>query len=266
MDGVVQLGPLALATDRLLAVALILVFVTAMDRIALRAGAHSTRATGFALFGGAVAARLGYIVTHWDAYAQDWGSAFAFWQGGFSVWAGVLVAGAIIAWRMKPRPAMLKGLVLLAALTAAWFAGWALLKPEPRPLPPLPALETVDGAAIAPQDLSGKPLVINLWATWCPPCRRELPMLAQVADQAGIPVLLVNQGEDAATVSTYLQQQGIPARHIVLDRSGALSRSLDSQVLPTTLFVDRAGNITELHIGEISRAALLSRIGQLEGE
>src|SRR3546814_5285958 len=84
MNGVVNLGPLALATDRLLAVALLIGFLFAMDRILAREGKNAVPATGLAIVGGLIAARIAYIFQHRDAFAYDWWSAFAVWQGGFS--------------------------------------------------------------------------------------------------------------------------------------------------------------------------------------
>lgn len=266
MNGFVQIGPLALATDRLLAVVLILVFVTVMDRIAARAGADATRASGLALVAGVIVARLAYVQENFSAYAQDWWSALAFWQGGFNAAAGLLAAAAVIAWRMRPRAAMLQGLLLLGLVGAAWYGTSALIRPAPQPMPALPALERLDGGEVLPGSLNGKPYVINLWATWCPPCRRELPMLAEVAATSDVPILLVNQGEDADTVLRYLAIKKVSPANIVLDRKSGLSAMLESQALPATLFVDREGRIVEFHIGELSRAALLTGIEDLQRE
>src|SRR3546814_17973050 len=82
---------------------------------------------------------------------------------------------------MRPLPAMAKGLATVVVFGAVWFATSALLRPDPRPLPDLPQLARLNGAPLTPENLAGRPFVVNLWATWCPPCRRELPMLADVA-------------------------------------------------------------------------------------
>src|SRR3546814_20978773 len=104
MNGVVNLGPLALATDRLLAVALLIGFLFAMDRILAREGKNAVPATGLAIVGGLIAARIAYIFQHRDAFAYDWWSAFAVGQGGFSAWAGRAVAAGIPALSRGPRP------------------------------------------------------------------------------------------------------------------------------------------------------------------
>ncbi|WP_336979552.1 TlpA disulfide reductase family protein [Altererythrobacter fulvus] len=262
MPGIVQLGPLVMASDRLLALALIMAFLFGFDRIAARHGLP-TRTGGLALAVGIVAARLAYVLTHTDAFARDWASAFALWQGGFTGWAGFLGAGAVIAWRVKPRPALLGSLAMLAAIAALWFAGSALLRPAPRPMPELPQLADLQGRVFLPKQLEGRPYVVNLWATWCPPCRRELPMLADEAGRAQVPILLVSQGEDSRIVNAYLARQGIESDAVLLDHASGLSRALDSTALPTTFFVDGQGRIVESHVGELSRAALADGIARI---
>lgn len=263
MPGIVQIGPLVMASDRLLALALIMAFLFGLERIALRHGLPA-KTGGIALAVGIVTARLAYVLAHYDAFAQDWASAFAIWQGGFTAWAGFLGAAAVVAWRVKPRPALLRSLGMLAATAGLWFAGSALLRPPPRPMPELPELVDLQGQAFASAWLEGRPHVVNLWATWCPPCRRELPMLAEEAGRAGVPVLLVSQGEASGTVAAYLRREGIADEAVLLDGGSALSRALGSTALPTTLFVDAEGRIVETHVGELSRAALADGIARIQ--
>lgn len=266
MDNIITLGPVVFAADRLLAVVLIAGFVFAMDWMATRSETSLTRVTGLVLVAGIIAARLAYVIVHRDAFAKDWWSVFAFWQGGFVAWAGFLAAAAVIGWRMRPRAAAMRALTLLALSGTAWFAGTAIIAPEARPLPDMPPLVRLDGSTIAPEALAGRPVVINLWATWCPPCRRELPMLAEEAEATDVPVLLVNQGESPDIVRDYLAANNIETGAIALDRQSALSARLDSAALPMTLFVNASGDVVETHVGEISRAALAARITEFEGE
>lgn len=266
MDGVINLGPLALATDRLLAIALLIGFMFAMDRILAREGETVVPTTGLAIVGGLIAARIAYVIQHREAFAHDWWSAFAFWQGGFSALAGLVVAAAILAWRMRPVAAMGKGLATVAVFGAVWFAASALLHPDPRPLPDLPQLERLSGTPVTPEDLAGQPFVVNLWATWCPPCRRELPMLADMAASSDIPILLVNQGEEPRAIQDYLLANGVSPAAVVLDRPSAMMRATENTALPTTLFVDASGQVVATHVGEISRAAMTAQMDKLRGE
>lgn len=266
MDGVVNLGPLALATDRLLAVMLLIGFLVVMDRILAREGEKAVPVTGLALVGGLIAARIVYVIQYRSAFAHDWWSAFAVWQGGFSTWAGLIVAAGILAWRMRPVAAMSKGVATVAVFGAAWFAVSALLRPDPRPLPDLPQLTRLGGTPLTQVDLAGQPFVVNLWATWCPPCRRELPMLADMAATSDIPVLLVNQGEEPRAIQDYLLANRVSPAAVVLDQPSAMMRALENTALPTTLFIDASGQVVATHVGEISRAAMTAQMNRLEGE
>ena len=115
-------------------------------------------------------------------------------------------------------------------------------------------------------ELRGKIVFLNLWATWCPPCRRELPMLAEEAANSDIPILLANQGEDRQAVADYLLASGISPRSVVLDKQMGLMDVAGNGVLPTTIFVDAEGEIVATHVGEISRAALSDKLQQLQGD
>lgn len=263
MDGIVQIGPLVMATDRLLSVGLMLAFILALDRIALRSNASSLKVGTVALIAGIAAARLAFVAKHLDAFSRDWWSALAIWQGGFVAWAGILAAALAVTWMLRPVRAMVKAQAALLMLAAVWFAGSALLRPDPVPLPQLPALVHLDGRPAMAQGLAGKSHVINLWATWCPPCRRELPMLAEVAEKSSLPILLVNQGEAASIVAAYLTAQGVPGDAVLLDGGSRLSGLVGSTALPTTLFVNAEGLVVSTHVGEISRAALLEQIGEI---
>lgn len=253
-----------MAADRLLAVGLMLAFVFVLDRIALRASASSLKVGTAALLAGVVVARLAFVVKHHEAFSRDWWSALAIWQGGFVAWAGMVAAALAIAWMLRPVRAMVKAQAALLLLAAVWFAGSALLRPDPVPLPELPPLAHLDGSQASTQGLAGKPHVINLWATWCPPCRRELPMLAEAAGESSVPILLVNQGEAANVVAAYLETQGVPDDAVLLDDGSRLSGLIGSTALPTTLFVNAQGQIVSAHVGELSRASLLEQIGEID--
>lgn len=266
MTDIVQLGPLMFAADRLLAVALLVAFTLAVGKIGERTGRDTTKASVRALVAGIVAARLAYVAAHLEAFSQDWWSAFALWQGGFSAWAGIAAAALVLAATLGFNRTSGFSVAAVAALALAWAGGSALLEAPPRALPAMPVLAKLDGGRIEPASLAGRPYVINLWATWCPPCRRELPMLADVAAGSDVPILLVNQAEPAGKVERYLAEAGVPADAVALDRDGTLMRIVEGGALPTTLFIDARGRIVGTHLGEIPRAALLDRIAQLEKE
>jgi thiol-disulfide isomerase/thioredoxin len=93
----------------------------------------------------------------------------------------------------------------LAVAGGLWFSLQALIPPVTYgPFPYHLNLTTPSGAPLPLDRFRGRPFVVNLWATWCGPCRRELPMLDAVASRPGeVPILLADQGEAQAIVSGF---------------------------------------------------------------
>ena len=122
---------------------------------------------------------------------------------------------------------------------------------------PSMTLPTLDGGEVDVAEYRGTPTVINFWATWCPPCRREMPMMAEVARSAeGVRFLFVNQGENAGAVESYLTAANFQIPNLLLDQRQRLGAFFGIRGLPTTLFFDASGELTEFHFGELSEAAL----------
>ena len=107
--------------------------------------------------------------------------------------------------------------------------------------------------------------VVNLWATWCPPCRREMPLPQQA--QAAHPALnfvFVNQGEARDVILRYLQGQGIVLRNVLIDLRRATGVAFNERALPTTLFFDARGRLLSTRVGGLSEATLAERLGAIQ--
>lgn len=115
------------------------------------------------------------------------------------------------------------------------------------------------------QQFKGQPTVVNLWASWCPPCHREMPVLQQAQQQhPNIHFVMLNQGEDIDTVRTYLSKNQFNFQHVLLDSRGEMPQAINSFGLPTTLFFNAQGQLVERHQGELSQAMLQQYLKKIE--
>jgi len=126
-------------------------------------------------------------------------------------------------------------------------------------------LDTNDGKTITLSELRGKVVLINLWASWCPPCRAEMPALDRVYRkyrEAGFVVLAVNTTyqDSEADARAFAQNLGLTFP-ILFDRDGATSRRYRLQALPTSFFVGRDGMIRDVVLGgPMNEALIASRV------
>lgn len=257
-----SVGPFSV---HVIVVALAALIAWLVARSMQRAESDATRKTAAnllldALFVGLIAARIGYVVRWWPEYVAAPRSIIAIGDGGFDWWIGLPAAVAFVLWKSRRMRALRRpALMGIAAGMLAWAAAQGTLATLQRTTPSLSALqlEGMDGAAVSFDKPIGKPVVLNLWATWCPPCRREMPILAQAqANYPGVVFLMVNQGEQAATVRQFLSQQGLTFNHMLLDPLSEAMQTFGSRGLPTTLFFDAQGKLVDSHMGEITAARL----------
>ena len=126
------------------------------------------------------------------------------------------------------------------------------------------SLNTVDGKVVKLSDLRGKVVLLNFWATWCPPCKAELPDLDALYREYGpeydFVVVGVDVEEDQATVRDFVQQNRL-SYPLLLDGDGQVSNDTYSiRSLPTSMLIDRQGIIRDQWIGQIPKASMLSRL------
>jgi len=138
-------------------------------------------------------------------------------------------------------------------------------------LPPKPAaalaLPTLDGGTTDLKQLQGKVVLVNYWATWCPPCRKELPSMNRLADRlAGKPfvILGVNAGDSAEDIRAFLQK--VPLNFpVVLDQDGTSLKPWQVFAFPTSYVIDKQGRMRMGLFGSIEWDApeVMARIESL---
>jgi peroxiredoxin len=126
------------------------------------------------------------------------------------------------------------------------------------------SLQTPDGETVTLAALRGKVVLLNFWATWCPPCKAEMPDLNNLhrkyAAEHDFVVLGVDFEEDAETVQPFLQQYRL-IFPVVLDRDGRVTTKLFGvRPLPTTFIIDREGFVRDAWNGQIASEAMLARL------
>ncbi len=159
------------------------------------------------------------------------------------------VKGGTLAWAQEGYP------LSTAEEDPAKVLGKAPAHPK-LTLPDL-TLKRLGGGEVNLQQFKGRPVVINLWATWCPPCRAEMPLLAEAQSRySGVTFVFVNQGEDEATIRKFLDEKGLVLEWVLLDPESKLSHLLRANGLPTTYFFDAEGNLVALHPGQLIEGLL----------
>jgi cytochrome c biogenesis protein CcmG, thiol:disulfide interchange protein DsbE len=178
--------------------------------------------------------------------------------------AAILVVGAglIIAGRVPDGPP--------AQGAAAPISAASESDPAPAVGHPAPefTLVDLDGRMVALRELRGKVVLVNVWATWCPPCRAEMPAMQAALDrygEQGLVVLAVNQREDREAVAAFMRERQL-AFPALLDSDGAVGAAYQASALPSSFFIGRDGMVRAVYRGPLSRSVLESTIAGLVAE
>jgi thiol-disulfide isomerase/thioredoxin len=161
---------------------------------------------------------------------------------------------------------ILAGVTIVAVLAVAFYLGGGPRRPDvavgPSSLAGAPAasfqIVRPDGKADSLAQYRGNVVLVNLWATWCPPCREEMPALERlyrVHAAQGFIVLGIDQGESANVAAAYAHGRGVTFP-ILIDDQQQYGRAYAAQGLPTSVLVDRTGHIVKGVDGEMSFAEM----------
>ncbi len=114
--------------------------------------------------------------------------------------------------------------------------------------------QQTDGSTTRLSDLRGQRVIVNVWATWCEPCRSEMPDLNAV-DGNDVRVIGINKGQQVDVIPAFAQELGVDFQ-LVSDPDGDVSLAYGARNLPTTIFVGRDGTVAAIHYGILTREAL----------
>jgi cytochrome c biogenesis protein CcmG/thiol:disulfide interchange protein DsbE len=167
---------------------------------------------------------------------------------------------------------IIAGLICIALV---WLLGWSLMNKEPitglsgitmvnRPAPNF-TLTTFEGNKISLEDLRGKPAVINFWASWCPPCRVEAPLLERTwrsYKDRGVVFIGVDIQDKLEDALAYIREFDVTYPNGP-DPTGEITIDYGVSGLPVTFFVSRKGEILRRWVGAVERSVLISAIEEI---
>jgi cytochrome c biogenesis protein CcmG, thiol:disulfide interchange protein DsbE len=153
-------------------------------------------------------------------------------------------------------------LTAFVVIVALLYAGFSLNDPhqlpsaligKPFPEFDLPALDAQDGTErLTKADVRG-PVLVNVWATWCPTCRAEHAELLRIHEESGLRIIGVNYKDNPVQARLWLSQLGNPYEFNIVDAQGTLGVDLGVYGAPESFLIDEAGTIVYKRVGDVNR-------------
>jgi thiol-disulfide isomerase/thioredoxin len=254
----VAFGPFAFDAERLASIVGIFVFASVGSILAHRWSPRLGGWTTATILTGIITARAWHVGDHMVSFAEEPWRILAVWQGGFSTTGALVGIALCLVWVcVRNRPALPWAILTIATGLLAWLAVMQLTSQGADTPAPTGLYQTFDDRAqVVISERANRPLVLNLWATWCPPCRRELPMMAQMVHaHPDVDFIFANQGERREAIELYLKRSGLDLGTVLLDPAMALSKHYDAVGLPATLLIRADGALDDAHLGDLQGIA-----------
>lgn len=267
MTQALQIGPLSLPFTLLLVLGTVLAAHAVAQWRGRKAGVDVEPQLFRILLIAVVCARLAFVWRYRVSYGGDLLGMIDIRDGGWSPQAGGVAACIATLFFLRRRgthrPPLATAMGVAGLIWIGGSVALALSAPAGVALPDL-SLKAVDGQTVALRRFEGRPTVVNIWATWCPPCVREMPVLQRAqAAHADVNFVFLNLGESADQVQKFLKAHRLDVRNVLLDAEGRVARHVGQRALPTTLFFDASGLLVDTRVGEVSDATLAQRLGPL---
>jgi thiol-disulfide isomerase/thioredoxin len=209
--------------------------------------------------------RAVFVALWFSVYQDEPWTIFDIRDGGFELWSAASAALLMAGWRVRQRPELWRPLVAgLSVGLAAWSIFLLTGFNGAPPVQSVPALSLTDMDGI-PTPLAsaarGRAMVVNMWATWCPPCQREMPALVRAQKlHPEIEFVFVNEGESPEAVRRYQRMVPFRLEHVLVDEGNLLGKAMNSTALPMTLIYGTDEQLVFSHQGLISEAVLAMQL------
>ena len=254
-----QLGPFLFSAQLVLMIISAIAVFSIAEYLGKKAGVQVEKALWIVTLTVILGGRIPFVISYFPMYADKPFSMLDIRDGGF-ISVTAIMGGLVTAFILtRYVPALKKPLFVAIFFGSAIWIGGSLILSTQKPVSGLPvlSLSNVDGKVVDIDQFHGKPVVVNLWATWCPPCHREMPVLQSAQDKnPNVVFVFVNQAESMATINNYLHKENLHLQNVLYDSQAEFARFVGAIGTPTTLFYDRHGKLIDSRIGELSSASL----------
>ena len=214
-----------------------------------------------------LAARMAFVWRYKSFYFGSPWTIVDIRDGGWDAQFGVVAAWLYAFVLVQKRPLIRKRtLAIVAVCSGLWVGGSVVLlfAPQKETYAPQGQLTSLEGVPVELSSFNGKITIINFWATWCPPCQREMPAMERVQTRRpDVNVVFLNQQESAQIVQQFLDAGRLNLKNVLLDANGTVARDYAVLGYPTTLFFDAQGKLVEQHLGEMSDATLAYQLDNM---
>lgn len=262
----INLGSFALPLEPLLLFGSALLGILVASILARKKAGSVTYPLLMMLLFGLVIGRIVFVIRFADHYESFW-QMLDFRDRGVDWVSGMIAMALFLLWQIKRLPQQRIALFGGALSILLFFSVASLLLDMGREQVLMPdiVVEQLNGEQLTLVQLAeSKITVVNLWASWCPPCQREMPAFEMSQQQyPDIRFVMLNQQESAETVENFLADNELAFHHVLLDKTGKVADSFGAYGLPVTLYFDQQGILVETHMGEVSAASLNATLNRL---